>query len=163
MLPRNDRRVGKNIIVIIGAHRAGIAEIINLDRSRSSGKSCQSADAGEAVKVDDNVDFKLSDKVGDILIAERTGIYKSLKRSLQPPGEFRVLLGTPGNCGDLEARSVMMFEKARHQISDGMFAQVGGNIGDADAVMRIDIAPPQRLKDRLIFDIIAGAQPFLAR
>ena len=57
----------------------------------------------------------------------------------------------------LEARFVVLFEQACRQIGRRMLAEIRRKIGNADAVMRINLAAPNRRKSRLILHVPPGA------
>src|SRR6267154_57218 len=86
MLPlflRDQDRIRNEIIDIAGAHRPGIAEIIDLNRRRSHGEDAWPAVLRESFKVDGYVKFKAPRQQRNILIGQSADLYETVKCFLQ--------------------------------------------------------------------------------
>ena len=82
---------------------------------------------------------------------------KALNGCVNAAAKIGMLIRPEGEGRCLESRSVMMFEHADCEIGDGVLAQVGRQIGDANPIVRIAITLPDRGKRRLIFGKSFGA------
>ena len=77
--------------------------------------------------------------------------------------DLGVASGVERNGRRLEPRFVVLLEQAGGQISDGVLAQVGRKVGDADAIVRIDLAVPDWTRRRQIGDGELGAEQLIGR
>ena len=98
---------------------------------------------------------------GDLMIAVVADIDEVLERRLQPTPHRRIVVLPERQCGDLETRLVVAFEQAGRQISRRMLVEVGREIGDAKAIMGIDLALPERPIGRLLLHVTPGALQLL--
>ena len=60
LLVRNDEAVGDDVVDVVGAHRARIAQVVDLDRRRPGARIPGRSIAGEALQVDRDVDLHVA-------------------------------------------------------------------------------------------------------
>src|SRR6266852_5039031 len=71
-------------------------------------------------------------------------IDESIERAPQAAAHFTAFVQAMGYPNRLETCAVMMLEHTRHQNTDRVRAQIGREIGDANPIVVIDLAAPQR-------------------
>ena len=155
------RAVGEDVIHVRSAHRARIAEIVHLNGRGAARQHTQTVILGKTHEIDGDVDFGAAHQRGDLLIAVVADIDEMLERRLKAPPRRRIVVLSERQRGDLETRCVVLFEQAGGQISRRVFVEVGGEIGDAKAVVGIDLALPERRKSRLLLHVTPGALQLL--
>ena len=80
--------VCENVIEVRRAHRAGKAEIVHLDRCRPPHENTWTGICGEAHQIDQNIDLRIPNRFGDLVVAPITGVDEMLKRRLHPAAEI---------------------------------------------------------------------------
>src|SRR4030095_10335965 len=80
---------------------------------------------------------------GDVEVALGPDVDELIKGRCHPLADVAVACGTEGEANRLEPALVVVLEYARDEKRDGMRAEIGGEIGDADLVVGIAFALPQ--------------------
>jgi len=96
-----------------------------------------------AVDIDQNVYAVRRDAAGSFVIAQVLDVDPVFDGGLDAVCQRAVRLRTAIIGEYFDAALVMQFEQLRHQIADGMIAQIGGNIANArTAAAEIDLGMP---------------------
>jgi protease-4 len=136
-----DPAVAEDVVHLGHARGAGIARVLHLDGRRPPRQDAGAGVGGQAVEVDQDVDPVLGDQARRLGVAQRVEVDEVLERRLRAPALGRVVgLRVGGEREGLEAAAVMGLEHAGHQVADGVRAQVGRQVAQAQA-------PPGRLWD----------------
>src|SRR5882672_2805354 len=91
---RYNNSIGDEIIHEVGAHGAGKAEIIRLNRGRPMGKNPRTAAFGKAHQVDGDIDFHLLDESGNIRIAFPADVDEAVKGTSHACPHRTAVIGT---------------------------------------------------------------------
>ena len=116
-----------------------------------NGGGAQSEDAGTrasgiSLEVDRDVDFHGAQSCRHLRIALCPHIDEAIECGFQPHAHVALIIGPEGEGIGLEFFPIPMLEHARHQEGGGMRVKIGREIGDADLVVAIALASPQRLR-----------------
>jgi len=131
-VPGDHGRVGNHIIHVLGAHGAGIAEVVDLDRSTSLGKDARPCIRGVALQVDGNVDAQLSGAARNLTVALVPDIDEFVKSRSHPLAHFILFVRTEGKPVQLELVCVVSFEQLCHQIGSSVVVEICRIVGKAD-------------------------------
>src|SRR5262249_29484013 len=93
---------------------------------------------------DGDVDLEITYELRDVAVAQRAGIDEAVERSSEARMHRARRMGREGDCGRLETGAVMALEQPGRQQRHRMVAEIGGQIGDADARMWVMLAAPER-------------------
>src|ERR1700722_13767584 len=116
MLAGNNRLIGDNVVEELGAERPRESEIIDLNGCWPPREYAGAAISGISVQIDQNIDFRLPDEIGDFLIAFRSDVDDPIERCPDPAANVGVIACPNTNRGHLKTRFVVMFEEAHRQI-----------------------------------------------
>jgi hypothetical protein len=161
MIFGDHRGVGEDVVHVRSARRARIAEIVHLNGRGAACQHTQTVILGKTHEIDGDVDFGPAHQRGDLLVAVVADINEMLERRLKAPPRRRIVILSERQRGDLETRFVVLLEQAGRQVSGRVLVEVGRKIGDAKAVVGIDLALPERRKGRLLFHVTPGALQLL--
>jgi hypothetical protein len=132
----DDPGVGEEVMMEGGAHGAGVAEPVDLDGGGAEGEDAGASGAGVAVEVDEDFDAIGSDAFGGLKVGEggdgdpvRDGGADALLE-----GVVGIGAGVVGE--DFDARGVVEFKDLGEEVAEGMGAQVGAEVADAQGVRR---------------------------
>ena len=136
LVRRDDDGVGDDVVVEGRAHAARIAEPVDDDRGRPPRQQRRACAAGVAVHVDQDVDAVLQHQGQRPVVVERRDVAPVLDTSADA-GLDRVLLRDAAVVGeDLHRGAVVLPQHLRHQVADGVPAEVGGEVADAQPTPR---------------------------
>ena len=109
-LGRHHDGVGDEVIDKVGAHGAGVTQIVDLKRGRARRQRLGARAAGVALEVDGDVDLKGVREFGDFLVAVLAYLVKLIEGCANPLAHFVFFVRAKRKCDQLEARFVMLFE-----------------------------------------------------
>ena len=112
------------------AQRAGIAEIVHLDRRRTARQHDGRGAFRVPLQVDQNVDRIAPDRIGDRHRALMVHVDEAVERRLQARPHRRAVVAPGRVREDLEAIAVVLLEHAGRQERGGVLMEVGGEIAD---------------------------------
>ena len=105
------------------------------------------------IEVDGDVDFKRAEKFRDLTVGLVAGVDEAIEGMHDALMQEAAVAGLGGNGNSLESRPVVLLEQSDHQLGGRVLAEIGADIGETNAVVRVALAPPERFAGR----IFAGA------
>ena len=129
----NDKVIGDHIIDAVGAHRAGITKISDLDRRRAA---CHDFGAGVlrvAFEVDENIDSVVANPADGRFMRHGADIDKMIEGSHEARADFAPIIDAVGISENFKALMVVMLQHLSDEESCRMLFEVAGKIADADA------------------------------
>ncbi len=93
VLGRNHDSVGKNVIHVVGPHRAGMGQIIHLHGRRPMSKNARPAVLRKTFQIDGNIDLQLPDHRGKFCIALGPHIDEAIASAPQPGAHLASVIG----------------------------------------------------------------------
>src|SRR6202044_2122396 len=90
---RQHERVGDDVVEEIGARRAGVTEIVDLDRDRAGSENAGPAAASMPGEVDRDVDLEFAQAFADLAVARGVEIVEQVAPEHHPRPLGRILLG----------------------------------------------------------------------
>ncbi len=119
----------------------------------------------EALEIDGDLDLTLPNELRNLPVAVRADLDKVLAGAFDSAAHARILLRTERYRGHFKARSVVLLEQAGHEICRRVVMQIGREIGNANALVRIGFTAPQRRMGRriLVRDMALGARQLIGR
>ena len=126
--------VGEAVVDGGEAGGAGVAEPGDLERGGFSGEEHEAAIGGVSGEVDEDVDFVLADLVEGVLVGEVGEGMPLVGGGAEAGGDF-VGLEIVGIAGDMEVGMVVGFQQGEEEEGDGVEAEVGGDVADAEGAV----------------------------
>ena len=141
---RNDNRIRQDIVGGEGSHGPRIAEVVDLQGRAPAHEDPGPAEGREAVEVHGDVHAGLPHVRDNDLVAPGGDIREPVAGRRHPATHVIVRVRRQGVAMDLEARTVMRLQEPRQELGDRVRAEVRRDVGDADPVMDLGLAPPVR-------------------
>src|SRR5271170_274601 len=88
LIERQCDPIGDYVINEIGTHRSEIAEVTHLNRRRPPGEDVGPSVLGKAVQIDEDIDFELTDEIGDVLTALGTYVDEAVEGASDASAKF---------------------------------------------------------------------------
>ena len=134
MLHRRDERVGDDVVDEVSAHRAGIAEIVHLDRRRAMRHDRGGCVSRIAFQVDQNVDAVRRNTPRALSIGQPRHDVEAVEGAHEPPPHQTAIVGAEAIGEGLETGAVMALDQLRDQARRGVLEEVRGQIADTDTL-----------------------------
>src|SRR5262249_3990731 len=122
------------------------AEISYLHRGGSARQNAGPAVFRVAHQVHDNVDFELVDQASDLLVRVVSDVDKSVERADEPVTPMAAVIRPERYPKSLEAPSIVALKHAGNHGCDHVTAEIGGEIGEPDAIARLRAPHGEPLK-----------------
>ena len=126
----DDDPVGHDVVHIGRAHRAGKAEIVDLDGSRPARQDLRPRTGGEASQIDEDLDVELAYQLDHVLVGKMADVFEALECCLQAVAHLAAVIRSVGDGADFEALAVVLLENSGHQMRDGVIAKIGRHVPD---------------------------------
>src|SRR5215467_5534626 len=146
MVLGNNRPIADDIVDAIGAHRPRIAEKIDLDGRNAPRQHIGAAMSRKSSQIDQNVDFTAANQSRQIRIAHVFYVDKMLDCRLYSAPHSRVVIRPERKRDSLETRLVVRFKETDGKMPDRVVAEIGREIADPNAIVRVSLATPGRWK-----------------
>ena len=108
MFLRNDHAIRDNVIYARHCRRARIAQVTHLHRRGPVEQDLPPVLAGIAIEIDQDVDFELTDRAGNLGIAHGMSVHEPVKRAGDAPAHGASVVGSDRNSGHIETGSVVL-------------------------------------------------------
>src|SRR5262249_30558910 len=130
---RHDKTVGDHIIDPIRSHRAGVAEVIDLDPCGPACEDGRTVAACEAFEINCDVDAGVSNQLGSALIGGVAHIDKLIEGRFEPAPQGAVV-ACPCESEYLKPSAIVMFKEAGCEQRHRVLAKIPRDISNSDLV-----------------------------
>ena len=137
--------VGNDVVEEGGGSCTGISEIIHLHGRRPGRKYFGPSFARIPIQVDSDIGLQIAKHGPDLGVAHDPRIDKSVESGLDPSAHRASVIWPQRDRGSFETCPVMMLEATCYRVRHNMFTEIRRDVGDADFVVAIAFAAPQRL------------------
>jgi hypothetical protein len=138
ILGRFEPGVGEAVVDGGDAGGVGVAGVADLDGGGLAGVDEEAVAAHVLVEVDEDVDFVGADGVGDGFIGAFVDVAPDVGALAMAEG-VEVGLGDVGVAEDFEAGLVVVFEEGGEVEAEGVLAEFGGEVADAEAAFGVAV------------------------
>jgi len=135
LVERQRHRVGDDVVDEIGPHGPGIAQIVDLDRGRTSRQDGGAAILRIAVEVDRDIHVEIADVARGVRIGGAANHIEMVECLEQARPDVARIVLAKADAVDLETRPVVALDQLRNHVADRMLAEIRRHIGDAELVV----------------------------
>jgi hypothetical protein len=124
LLGRHDEAVGEDVVDVIGAGGAGMAEPACLGRCRPPRQDARVAVVGETRQIDDDTDLQLANELRRLEIALPLDIDETVERTFEAGSHLAPVVGAQGYGGSRKPRAIVALDQARQQTGSRALAEI---------------------------------------
>jgi hypothetical protein len=146
---RNEDTIGDDIVHIVRAHRAGIAEIVHLQRRGPPGEESRPGVLGESVEVDQDIDLLCPDPLSDPVDIGLSETNELVEGFFDSGTDLGLVARRDRETDHLESRAVVNPKDAGCQKRHRVLPEIGGDIAEPDSRVVVAFSPPQRQLRRI--------------
>ena len=132
------------IVDIVCARGPRKAEIVHLQRCGPHGKDGGPGAFGVSHQIDGNIDLVLTQQARYLKVGLAANINEAVECGFGALARCAAVIATERDRYGFKTGPVVLFENAGHKLQHGMGAEIGRNIGEADAIVSVAFRGAQR-------------------